>query len=81
MSTLQQFQQLQAPSSILRVDLARVFTKSQSVKALRSVLAAQKIDTELREGAVFLRRSREARLYYLPVLLCACGWLWNLVNE
>ena len=72
-STLQQHQQLQAQSSILLVDLARVFTKSQFVKALRSVLAARKIDTELCEGAVFLRRSREARSYYLPYFFAPVG--------
>jgi len=65
-SRLQQLQQLQPELSILHVDLAGVFTKSQFVKALCSVLAARKIDTELCEGSVFLRRSRETRLYYFP---------------
>jgi hypothetical protein len=72
-STLQQFQQLQAELSILLVDLARVLTKSQFVKALCSALAARKIDTELCEGAVFLRRSREARLFYLPFFFAPVG--------
>jgi hypothetical protein len=66
-------QQLQAELSILLVDLARVFTKSQFAKALCSLLAARKIDTELCEGAVFLRKSREARLYYLPYFLGRYG--------
>ena len=73
----QHFQQLQAELSILHVDLARVFMKSQFVKALCSVLAARKIDTELCEGAVFLRRSLEARLYYLPYFFVPLGRYGN----
>jgi hypothetical protein len=72
-STLQQYQQLQAELSILHVDLARVFTKSQFAKALCSLLAARKIDTELCEGAVFPRKSREAHLYYLPYFFAPVG--------
>jgi hypothetical protein len=56
-TTLQQFQQLHTASGIFLVYLAGVFTESQFVKERCAVLAAQKIDTELGKGGVFLRNS------------------------